>query len=105
MVVKTFTKVSDLPTILFHKIGIGLQKSKFLRFSKFLKVQSTAVEIYEKPYVKQASPALGGPVRSTSQRSEREKLRRVGALIVKRLRSLNFNPRLNVSYIIFRSFT
>ena len=26
-------------------------KSKFLRFSKFFKVQSTAVEIYEKPYV------------------------------------------------------
>ena len=98
MVVKTFTKVSDLPTILFHKIGIGLQKSKFLRFSKFLKVQSTAVEIYEKPYVKQASPALGGPVRSTSQRSEREirpvrpeeDTRRVGALIVKRLRSFFF---------------
>ena len=52
MVVKTFTKVSDLPTILFHKIGIGLQKSKFLQFSKFIKVQSTVVEILEKPYAK-----------------------------------------------------
>ena len=37
-------------------------KSKFLRFSKFLKVQSTAVEIYEKPYVifEQARPTRGG---------------------------------------------
>ena len=51
MVVKTFAKASGLPTISYHKIGIGLQKSKFLRFSKFLKVQSTAEEILEKPYV------------------------------------------------------
>ena len=90
MVVKTFAKASGLPTILFHKIGIGLQKSKFLRFSKFLKVQSTVVEILEKPYAKQACPALGGPVRSTSQRSEREKLRRIEAIGRKRLRSFFF---------------
>ena len=54
-------------------------QAEFLRFSKFLKVQSTAVEIYEKPYVifELARPARGGP------------MRRIGAIERKRLRSLS----------------
>ena len=34
---------------------------------------SCEVEIDEEPYVRLACPALGGPVRRTSQQSEREK--------------------------------
>ena len=51
MVIKIFAKASDLPSILFHKIGIGLQLAKFLWYSQFLKVRSTEVEIDEEPYV------------------------------------------------------